>query len=102
MATKRLITSYERLNKDVMDALNNKYPDGYENHIIKVDKGNGDFFYGVTVDWGDTSYLVKINVAIDSNLDDIDEDIDNNDEDNDNMLTGLEDEPSTEDEDVIG
>ena len=104
MIKKRLIVNYENLPTNVVEALNIKYPDGFENHIIKVDVGPTKKFHAVTVDYNDTSYLVKVNVSIDSNLDEfedneIDDDIKNNDN---NILTGLEEEPSTEDEDVIG
>ncbi|MBN2519260.1 MAG: hypothetical protein JXB17_02050 [Bacteroidales bacterium] len=108
MAQKRVIVSFQNLSEDVIDALNFKYPDGFENHVIKVDKGNNNYFYAVTVDYEDTSYLVKVDVSIDSNIDDFDnevdevEDIDVNDEEKNELLTNFEDEPSTEDEDVIG
>ncbi len=104
MIKKRLIVSFENLADEVVEALNIKYPDGFENHIIKVDAGPTKQFYAVTIDHGETSYLVKVPVSIDSNIDDlednnIDDDVENEDE---NMFTGLEEEPSTEDEDVIG
>ena len=103
MTNKRLIVDFEDLPEEVVDALNIKYPDGFENHVMKVEKGNNNFFYGVTVDFENTSYLVKVDVSIDSNIDDFDDDnIESTDEEKDELLTGLEDEPSTEDEDVIG
>lgn len=103
MANKRIITSYLNLPAQVIEALNDKYPDGFENHVIKVNKGLNNYFYAVTVDYEDTSYLVKVDVSIDSNLDDFDEDVgESSDEYDSNIVTGLEDEPSTEDEDVIG
>ena len=104
MIKKRLIVNFESLSADVVEALNVKYPDGFENHIIKVDVGPTKQFHAVTVDFNDTSYLVKVNVSIDSNLDEFEEnEIDDDMEsDDDNFITGLEEEPSTEDEDVIG
>ncbi len=107
MAQKHVIVSYQNLSEDVIDALNFKYPDGFENHVIKVDKGNNNYFYAVTVDYKDTSYLVKVDVSIDSNLDEFEnevdevEDIDVSDEENNELLTNFEDEPSSEDEDFM-
>ena len=108
MAQKRLIVSLQNLPEDVIDALNYKYPDGFENHVIKVDKGNNNFFYAVTVDYGDTSYLVKVDVSIDSSIDNFENDVDDvddidvGDDEKNELLTDFQDEPSTEDEDVIG
>lgn len=43
-----------------------KYPLGYNDYVIKVTKPNNDFFYAVTVDTEDASYLVKVDVKIDN------------------------------------
>ncbi|HEX3006542.1 MAG TPA: hypothetical protein VHO90_02895 [Bacteroidales bacterium] len=39
---------------------------GYNDYVIKVTKPNNDFFYAVTVDTEDASYLVKVDVKIDN------------------------------------
>ncbi len=46
--------------------LKKKYPFGYQDYVIKVTKPNGDYFYAVTLDTDDASYLVKVNVKIDT------------------------------------
>lgn len=73
MEKKRVITSYEKLTPDVLELVDNKYPDGFYNHIIKIDKPNGDCFFAFTVDSATTSYLVKVNVTVDGSIEDLDE-----------------------------
>lgn len=69
MIKKRVIASYENLSDEVKEAIDRKYPDGFENHIFKVQKAKGSF-HAITVDTEETSYLVKINVEVDSSLED--------------------------------
>lgn len=66
MAKIRKIISFEKLDTDVLRALNEKYPYGWRNDIRKIDKGNGGYFYAISFDYGDFSYLIKIDVKIDS------------------------------------
>ena len=63
---KRLVVSYKKCSDAVLRAIKEKYPFGYGDAIIKVDKPNGDFFHAITVDLEDISYLVKVNVKIDN------------------------------------
>mgnify|MGYP000939265352 CR=1 FL=1 len=63
---KRVIKSIENISDDVMEAIRKKYPDGWANHVQRVDKGNGDFMHVITVDTDDASYLVKVKVKVDS------------------------------------
>ncbi len=60
------LTSFEKLSPEALEAVNERYPDGWKNHIFKVDKGNGDYFYAITVEDDKFSYLVKVDVKIDS------------------------------------
>ena len=41
--------------------------------MIRVDKGPGDFFYAIVFETEDTSYLVKIAVNVDGQIDDDDD-----------------------------
>ena len=66
MEKKRLVVSYKSCSDEVMDAIKKKYPTGYNDFVIKVQKPNSDFFYAVTVDTADASYLVKVDVKIDN------------------------------------
>ena len=63
---KRLVVSYKNCPVEVLQAIKVKYPLGYGDAIIKVQKPNGDFFHAITVDFEDVSYLVKVNVKIDN------------------------------------
>ncbi len=64
MERKRLVVSYENLPAEVIEAVIRKYPDGYQNHVIKVNAGSNTF-HAVTVDLEDVSYLVKVKVKVD-------------------------------------
>lgn len=66
MNKKKVIIHYNNLSAEVLEALKEKYPDGHMHHVFKVTKPNNDFFYAVTVDTEDTSYLIKVDVKIDN------------------------------------
>ena len=63
---KRLIVSYKNCEPKVLQAIKEKYPLGYGDAVIKIDKPNGDFFHAITVDLEEISYLVKVDVKIDN------------------------------------
>lgn len=63
---KNVIVHISNITPEVQEALNEKYPDGFQHHVFKVTKPNKDFFYAITVDTQDTSYLIKVDVKIDT------------------------------------
>ena len=63
---KRVVISYKNCSAEVVQAIKEKYPLGYGDEIIKVQKPNGDFFHAITIDFEDISYLVKVDVKIDN------------------------------------
>ena len=63
---KRLVLSYKNCPVEVIQAIKEKYPLGYGDEIIKVQKPNGEFFHAITIDFEDISYLVKVDVKIDN------------------------------------
>ncbi len=63
---KSIIISYDKLSDELKAKLSEKYPEGYRNFVIKYPKPNGDFFYAVSLETGDTNYLVKVDVRVDS------------------------------------
>lgn len=67
------VISYQNLPADLIEMLNKKYPDGYQNHVIKVTTPKNDSFYAVTLDTPEISYLIKVPVKIDNNPDEFDE-----------------------------
>lgn len=66
-AKKHIVTSFHNLTVELQEAVRAKYPFGYTDAMIRVDKPNGDFFYAVPFDTEDIAYLVKIDVKIDDN-----------------------------------
>lgn len=75
-AKKRVVTSYENLSSELVTALKERYPLGFTDNMIRVDKPNGDFFYGVVFETEDTNYLVKISVKVDNKAkEDIEKDL---------------------------
>lgn len=80
-AKKRVVISYSNLTPELMEALKEHYPLGYTDYMIRIDKPNGDFFYGVRLETEDASYLVKVNVKIDNKSEEeLDKDIYGDDE----------------------
>ncbi len=63
---KRLVVSYKNCPAEVVHAIREKYPLGYGDAVIKVQKPNGEFFHAITIDFEDVSYLVKVDVKIDN------------------------------------
>lgn len=79
-AKKHIVTSYRNLSSEMLAAIKEKYPLGFTEAMIRVDKPNGEFFYAVPFDTEEIAYLVKIDVKIDDNSQD-EEDKDFYDED---------------------
>ncbi len=73
MDKKRLVVSYANLSQDLLKALKEKYPYGFSNHVIKVNTSSEIFFHAVTLETEEANYLVKVNVKIDTNIDDDDD-----------------------------
>ncbi len=76
LAKKRVMTSYDKLSEELQNQLKECYPLGFNDHLTRVDKPNGDFFHGVMLETDDTSYFVKINVKVDNKTrEDIEKDL---------------------------
>ncbi len=65
---KRIVISYHNLSAELQDELKKAYPLGFTDHMIRIDKGPGDFFYAVVLETEDTKYLVKVDVKIDDRV----------------------------------
>lgn len=98
MERKRLVVSYNNVSTDVLEAIRKKYPLGYTNHVIKVKTKGQDFFYAITVDTENASYLVKVPVKIDTKGLNEDESLDeiNDDKESDDSMTEKEPNESEE------
>ncbi|HIW65807.1 MAG TPA: hypothetical protein H9879_06230 [Candidatus Alistipes intestinipullorum] len=70
---KHIVTSFHNLSSELQDAVREKYPLGFTDAMIRVDKPNGDFFYAVPFDTDEIAYMIKIDVKIDDNASDDDD-----------------------------
>lgn len=73
---KHIATSFHNLSPELQEAVKAKYPLGFTDAMIRVDKPNGDFFYAVPYDTDEIAYMVKIDVKVDDNSHDDDDDKD--------------------------
>lgn len=73
MAKKHIVTSFHNLTAELQEEVKQKYPLGFTDVMMRVDKPNGDFFYAVPFETEETSYLVKIDVKIDDSVQDDDD-----------------------------
>lgn len=68
---KKIVVSYKNLEPEIVDLVKEQYPTGYAEHLIKVDRGNGQVFYAVTLNTETVDYLIKVDVKIDSEIDEV-------------------------------
>ena len=71
---KHIATRFHNLSPELQEAVKAKYPLGFTDAMIRVDKPNGDFFYAVPYDTDEIAYMVKIDVKVDDNSHDDDKD----------------------------
>ena len=85
---KRVAISYKNLSPELRDEVKKQYPTGYTDHMIRIDKGPGDFFYAIVLETEDTSYLIKVDVKVDDQVEEDDKDFFGDDEikDNDEII----------------
>ena len=72
-AKKHIVTSFHNLTPEIQEAVKAKYPLGFTDAMIRVDKPNGDFFYAVPYDTDEIAYMVKVDVKVDDNSHDDDD-----------------------------
>ncbi len=65
---KRLVVSFNNLTTELQEAVRAQYPLGYTDFMIRINKPSGDFFYAVPYETDEVSYLVKIDVKIDGQI----------------------------------
>ncbi|MFN8134295.1 MAG: hypothetical protein U0Z17_03355 [Bacteroidales bacterium] len=66
---KKLIINYANVSPELMEAIRKKYPLGWINNTIKVPLAGGAFFYAITLDTEEASYLIKVPVKVDTKTD---------------------------------
>lgn len=74
-AKKKVIVSQKNLPPEVLELLKEKYPKGFSDALMKIDKGNGQFFYAVSLDTDEVSYLIKVDVKIDTEMEQVERDL---------------------------
>jgi hypothetical protein len=73
MTKKKIVVNYDNLPPGVLAQIEKQYPEGWANHVIKVQGARDNFFYAIVVDTEEVSYLVKVKVKKDrKGLDDED------------------------------
>lgn len=70
MSKQRLIVSFKKLSPELQSAIMQVYPEGFDNVIKKYPKSGNDFFYAFPFETPEVSYLVKVDVLVDGELDD--------------------------------
>ena len=71
---KRIVTSIHNLTPEQLEEVKALYPKGFSEVMSRIDKPNGEFFYVITYETEDTSYLLKIDVKIDDSADSAEDD----------------------------
>lgn len=92
---KRVAVRFQNMPEEFQEAVRRKYPYGFTDHMIRIDKGPGDFFYAVMFETEDTNYLVKIDVNVDGQIEEDEEKDYYNDE-----IKGADELADTADEDA--
>ncbi len=75
-AKKRVITSYKNLSPELLEEVKKKYPTGWADHMIRIDKSPTEFFYAIMLETADTNYLIKVDVKVDATPGQIEEEED--------------------------
>lgn len=70
---KRVVVSYKNLTPELQEEIKKQYPNGYTDSMLRVDKRPGDFFYAIMLETEEVSYLVKVDVKVDDQVEDEDD-----------------------------
>ncbi len=108
MAKKRLVKNYEALTPEILEDLKAKYPNGYEQHLIKYTDKDGKFVSALPFDTEEAYYLIRMTIqeakridsaeyddddAIRSDMDiEVDAEFDGQGEEDDDLNDGMDDE----------
>lgn len=97
---KRLIVDYKKLNKDILDLLVEKFPDGYDDSdIITFRNLKNEVIEAVEVKTEDTIYLVKVGTRLIQAMEDYGED-EASGRDDDGADVDFEDVKNQEDDEI--
>ena len=98
MEKKRSIIDYSKLTPEVLEAVNKKYPYGWDDgDIVKFKTAKGDIIKAIPIELEDASYLVKagqlLEDKLEAYLEDEEDDVEDEDDldDVDDSFTGDDD-----------
>lgn len=60
MVKQRIIKAYEQLSETLVEKLKQKYPDGYDDHIITFTNPRGEIEVAIPFETEDIYYLIKL------------------------------------------
>jgi len=63
---KRVAISYKNLSPELLEEVKKKYPYGWTDHMIRIEKSPTDFFYAIMLETEDINYLIKVDVKVDA------------------------------------
>jgi len=69
MEKTRKVIKFEDLPDEVVEVLDEEYPDGWDDQLRKITKPNGEIFHAFSLETDRISYLVKVQLDIDLNDD---------------------------------
>ncbi|HPF96924.1 MAG: hypothetical protein R2802_06310 [Flavobacteriaceae bacterium] len=97
---KRLIVDYKKLNKDILDLLVEKFPDGYDDSdIITFRNLKNEVVEAVEVRTEDTIYLVKVGTRLIQAMEDYGDE-DTNEREEDGADVDFEDVKNQDDDEI--
>ena len=70
---KRVVVKLQNMPEELQEEVRKQYPYGFTDHMMRIDKGPGDFLYSVVLETEDKNYLVKIDVNVDGQIEDDDD-----------------------------
>jgi hypothetical protein len=73
---RRVVVHFKNLSPEQLELLREKYPNGWNDYVIKVNRTETDFFHAVMLETEEASYLVKVDVKIDTHPKDDDDILD--------------------------
>jgi hypothetical protein len=56
----RVLIDYDSLDESVVERIKLQYPQGFEQHLLKLPNKDGDFVSTLPFDAGDTYYLIRM------------------------------------------
>lgn len=73
MGKSRIIKKYDQLSDELLELINQKYPDGYEESLITFQTPKGEIEIGLPLETDDIYYLIKMpKTVVQSDDDDFD------------------------------